>query len=53
VRARQSLYKAAYSYAPMSGITPEVRLKNEIRGFQPDLEARNQTELAKANVNHS
>jgi hypothetical protein len=37
----------------MSGITPEVRLKNEIKGFPPDLEARNQTELAKANVNNS
>ena len=37
----------------MSGITPEVRLKNEIRRFQPDLEARNQSELAEANVNHS
>jgi hypothetical protein len=31
MRARQSLHEAAYSYATMSGLTQEMRLKTEIR----------------------
>jgi hypothetical protein len=31
MRAHQSLYEAAYSNATMSGVTPELRHKAEIR----------------------